>query len=273
MVGPALLLLVACGAETASPEPTIAPSLDDLAGGEAGYEMVVDSLGADLRRRLVTPPVVGDSQRIEVRITTQMDEGAEGDAVDGGAVDGGGVEGGTAEGGTVEGGTVAAELQVVVEMAGTSQTLALVVDEVDASDSRLALLMARGKGSTATVQRDEAVAVTGTAVTITGSPDDVAAEWIERLLLTPAALMGPIPLEPLGEGARWTVTVQDADGDRTTRVHELMALTDDRYVIVIEGDDGAAVLEGQIGRAIPERQEAHRGVLTITSNVVHTTAE
>ncbi len=200
------------------------------ADGSAGasYELSMQVPGDQQRRRLHRPVPVGTVETIDVVITSPTGE-------------------------------LTATLSLVVEASmadGSSQTMQLTVERIGASDEATDDALQRAVGSTLTASTDEAFVVAQADITVLGALPEGQVFWVERMLEAPIAFAGPIPIGPVGEGAAWIYRVE-SNGQERAEDRTLTALNADRSVVTVSSDNDAitGVVEAELGRAVPVRQE------------------
>lgn len=105
-------------------------------------------------------------------------------------------------------------------------------------DSGLDELLASGRGFAVTFQRAAAGAIEGVTLEAPVEARNVARQSVEQLTGALADATVILPEEPIGEGARWTVTrpVQDAVAPDLTTTYTLLRIDGNSLTVAVDGE-------------------------------------
>lgn len=198
------------------------------------YEVDLIAAGSEPRFPLVAPVPVGRSVDISVVFESR------GEAV-----------------------TVLVEAEVVASVAGGGgKQVDLVVANVAAEDPDTVAALEPIVGASSQLVLDERRAVVEQSLSIPEGLTFRADTIVGQALRAPFALAGPLPLDPVGVDASWSVV--DTVSETTV---QLTMVDADSYRLRIESVDATVDVSSSAGRLLPERQtiELVDATLTITS--------
>lgn len=156
------------------------------------------------------------------------------------------------QGETVEVQLVATVLRSAAD--GGSQEIELRIVGVDADDVETIDGLGPIVGAASVLRLDQRHAVVEQVLDV---PDDLGfrADAVARQALrAPFALIGPLPLEPVGVGSRWRVRSIERGQTVSDRAVTLVDVRPDGYVLMFELPEGLVEINGRPGALLPSRQ-------------------
>lgn len=223
-VGFAAVALLGCS--TSEPEVDTSETIAVAPLSASAYEFELVNLGTGERHALVAPVPVGRMADVIVSLTS-LDE------------------------------TIDVQLEATVVQAGAdgqSQLIELVIVGVDAGDGSTVDALEPIIGASSELVRDDRLSIVEQQLDVPNGLGFRADTVARQALRAPFVLVGPLALQPVGNGAAWTVeTVEDGSVLDSSTV-EVVSSSAEGFQLRLDVPNGVAEISIRAGALLPDEQ-------------------
>lgn len=153
--------------------------------------------------------------------------------------------------------TIDVQLEATVVQAGAdgeSQLIELVVVGVDADDASTVDVLLPIVGASSSLVRDSRLSLVEQQLEVPGGLAFRADTVARQALRAPFVLVGPLPLQPVGDGAMWVVEAGEDGADLGSTTVEVVDSSVDGFQLRFDVPDGVAEIKGRAGALLPDEQ-------------------
>lgn len=137
---------------------------------------------------------------------------------------------------------------------GEVQLIELVVTGVNADDASTVDVLSPIVGSSTSLIRDERLAIVEQQLEVQEGLAFRADAVVRQALRAPFALVGPLPLEPVGTGASWTIETSEDGAVIDTTTVEVVRSSSEGFQLRFDVPDGVVEISGRAGALLPRQQ-------------------
>lgn len=221
---------------TTSDGVTVSPDTSAFAPASAlAYSFELTDVGTGERHALIAPVPVGRSADVTVSLTSLGD-------------------------------TIDVQLEATVTQAGAdgqSQLIELTIVGVDADDESTVDGLSPLVGASSSLVRDSRLSMVEQQLEVPSGLAFRADTVARQALRAPFVLVGPLALEPVADGASWTVEMS-VDGVVDASTVDVVSSTADGFELRLDVPDGEVEIRGRAGALLPDEQIITLGDATLT---------